>query len=101
MRDVGSFAEDNRTDRGYMGFALEVIRKLSALRSTEDTTLQDELISKLYACVTSGSVHGFSDIISEFTAARVSPQELTLSYIPRLPAALAATGKPTRSASPT
>jgi methylmalonyl-CoA mutase cobalamin-binding subunit len=82
MRDVGSHAGEGRVDRGYVGFALEVIRKLSAMRNTEDTTLLDDLTSRLYAAVTAPSTNGLSEVIAEFSAARISAKDLTLNYIP-------------------
>lgn len=84
MRDVASLYEESRADRGYVGFALEVIRRLSAMRGTEDTGLLDDLIARLYSAVTSRTIAGFGEIIAEFTAARISPQDLTLNYIPEV-----------------
>lgn len=84
MRDVGSLSEESRVDRGYMGFALEVIRRLSAVRASEDVKLLNHLTAKLYSAVTSQSFGAVSELVAEFAAARVSPQELILGYIPEV-----------------
>lgn len=82
MRDVGSILESGDCSDGYVGFALEVIRRMAARRQAGVGELRTALLNRMVEIATSPEGGSATQIIAELRKARVTDDEILDFYIP-------------------
>lgn len=91
MRDVGGMAREDRDNpAGHIGFAIEVIERLASRRQAGGGKLQQPLLDRLVAAVTTTDENALADVMEVFRRARIAPDVVSEEYIPAAACSLGA-----------